>query len=214
MMDALRNQLRLIVIADTGCLEPERLLDVVQRVLAAGAPAIQLRAKAAGAGAQIELARALREATRQAGALFFVNDRVDVALAVGADGAHLGDDDLPLGAARAIVPPGFLLGRSVDTPAEARAAVREGADYLGAGPVFPTTSKADAGAVLGPAGIREIAAATVLPTVAIGGIEPGNVDQVFATGAAGVAVIRGVLQAPDPAGAARALLAAAGRADP
>lgn len=213
-MTHLSHRLRLIVIADTGIVEPERLLDVVQRVLAAGTPAIQLRAKAAGGGAQIELARALREATRQAGALFFVNDRVDVALAVGADGAHLGDDDLPIAGARAIVPPGFLLGRSVDTPAEALAAVREGADYLGAGPVFPTTSKADAGAVLGPAGIREIAAATVLPTVAIGGIEPGNVDQVFATGAAGVAVIRGVLQAPDPAGAARTLLSIASRADP
>jgi thiamine-phosphate pyrophosphorylase len=210
-MTHLSHRLRLIAIADTGCLEPERLLEVVREVLAAGAPAIQLRAKRDGAGAQVELARALRSATREAGALFFVNDRVDVALAVEADGAHLGDDDLPIAAARTIVPPGFLLGRSVDTPAEARTAARGGADYLGAGPVFPTASKPDAGAVLDAEGIRRIAAAVQLPVVAIGGIEPDNAEPVFAAGAAGVAVIRGVLLAMDPASAARALLVAAER---
>lgn len=213
MTHILRRQLRLIAIADTGCLEPEQLLEVVREVLAAGAPAIQLRAKRDAAGAQVELARALRVATREAGALFFVNDRLDVALAVGADGAHLGDDDLPIAAARAIVPPGFLLGRSVDTPAEAAAAAREGADYLGAGPVFPTASKEDAGRVLGADGLREIVTASKLPVVAIGGIEPRNAAEVFAAGVAGVAVIRGVLLAPNPAGATRALLTAAEAAE-
>ncbi len=209
----LRRQLRLIVIADTACLEPERLLEVVREVLAAGAPAIQLRAKRDGAGAQVELARALRSAAREAGALLFVNDRVDVALAVEADGAHLGDDDLPIAAARRIVPPGFLLGRSVETPAEAAAAAREGADYLGAGPVFPTASKEDAGRVLGADGLREIVTASELPVVAIGGTEPRNAAEVFSAGVAGVAVIRGVLLAPNPAGATRALLTAAEAAE-
>lgn len=204
----LRERLTLILIADPDVAAGEALLDIVRAALRAGAPAVQLRAKALAARDTVELGRTLRREARAAGALFFVNDRVDIALVLGADGAHLGDDDLPLGAARAIVPPGFLLGRSVDTSEEARTAEREGADYLGLGPVFATTSKAELGAPIGPAGVAGVTSVVEIPVVGIGGIDAGNAAPVAAAGAAGVAAIRSVLAAPDPHGATRALLAA------
>ena len=112
----LAARLSLVVITDAECAAGRGLVQVVRAALRGGAPAVQVRAKTETARETVELSRSLREETRAAGALLFVNDRVDVALAAGADGAHLGDDDLPLAAARSIVPPGFLLGRSVDTP--------------------------------------------------------------------------------------------------
>lgn len=203
----LRDRLALMVVTDPDC-GGRPLVQVVRHALAGGAPSIQLRAKEATAREMAELASLLLVETRAAGALLFVNDRVDVALAVGADGAHVGTDDLPLAAARAIAPPGFLLGRSVDTAEEAARAVAEGADYLGVGPVYPTGSKADAGAVVGLAGVaaaRE--AAGKVPLVAIGGIGEGNAREVAAAGADGVAVISAVMRAADARGATERLLA-------
>jgi thiamine-phosphate diphosphorylase len=203
----LRDRLALIVISDPDCGEGRDLVEVVRAALAGGAPMIQLRAKDASAREMAGLARRLLVETRAAGALFFVNDRVDVALAALADGAHIGADDLPLEAARAIVPPGFLLGRSVDSPAEAAAAARAGADYLGVGPVFATGSKADAGPVVGLEGVRAACeAAGDLPVVGIGGIDAGNAAAVAEAGAAGVAVISAVMRAPDPRAAVERLL--------
>lgn len=198
--------LALMVITDPRCGEGRELVDVVRAALRGGAPSIQLRAKQETAREMVELARVLRTETRAAGALLVVNDRVDVALVSGADGAHVGDDDLPLAAARAIVPPGFLLGRSVETPEEGARAREEGADYVGVGPVYETASKDDAGAPVGLERVRAVVAAARIPAVGIGGIDEENAAEVVRAGAAGVAVIRAVMSAPDPEAATRALL--------
>lgn len=202
----LARRLALVVITDPDAGEGRGVVEVVRRALLAGAPAVQLRAKRETGREMLALAETLRAETRAAGALLFVNDRVDVALAAGADGAHLGDDDLPLAAARGIVPPGFLLGRSVDTAEEARQAEREGADYVGFGPVHATPSKLDAAPPVGLGGVRAVAGATRLPVVAIGGIDERNVSAVAAAGADGVAVIRAVMRAAAPEAAVRALI--------
>jgi thiamine-phosphate pyrophosphorylase len=208
----LRERLSLIVIADPTATGGRSLVDVVRGALAGGAPAVQLRAKAASTRELAELGRVLRQESLRSGALLFINDRVDVALAVDADGAHLGDDDLPLSAARAIVPRGFLLGRSVDVPEEVPAAIRGGADYLGVGPVRATGSKLDVGAPIGKGGVRAVvAAAGDVPVVGIGGITAADVPLVLAAGAAGVAVISSVMGAADPEAAVRELLRAVER---
>ena len=206
----LARRLRLLVIADADAAAGRSLVQIVRAALVAGAPAVQLRAKSGTAREMLELALLLREQTAAASALFFVNDRVDVALAAGADGAHLGDDDLPLAQARQITPPGFLLGRSADGVAAAIQAEQEGADYHGVGSVYATASKADAGVPIGLSRIAEVFAAVSAPVVGIGGIDASNAAAVLGAGAAGVAVIRAVLNAGDPAAATRALLESAG----
>jgi thiamine-phosphate diphosphorylase len=208
-MPDLRDRLSLIVITDPGCGEGRTILDVVRGALRGGAPSIQLRGKEMAAREQVELARALLAETRAAGALLWVNDRLDVALAAGADGAHLGQDDLPVEAARRISPPGFLLGISAETPELAVAAERGGADYVGTGPVYETGSKADAGSAIGLGRIAEVASAVGIPVVGIGGIAAANAGEVVRSGAAGVAVISAVMRAPDPEQAVRDLLGAA-----
>jgi thiamine-phosphate pyrophosphorylase len=203
----LAERLALIVVTDAACGEGRELVEVVRASLAGGAPAVQLRAKHESTREMMGLALRLGEETRRAGALLFVNDRLDVALAAGADGVHLGDDDLPLPAARRLAPAGFLIGRSVATPDEAARAVREGADYLGVGPVFATLSKADAGEAIGAGGVRAVCAvAGGVPVVGIGGIDAANAREVAEAGGAGVAVIRAVMLAEDPAAAAASLL--------
>ena len=147
--DPLRGALRLMVITHPrpSCGRP--LEEVVEEVVAAGAGAIQLRDKEAPPRKLLGLARRLRTVTARHGALLIVNDRLDIALAAGADGVHLGPDDVPVAAARRVVPDGFVLGHSTDDPGVARRAEADGADYLGCGTVFPTTSKEDAGTVIG-----------------------------------------------------------------
>ena len=207
MTGALRDRLRLIVVTDPDCTPGWSVMDVVRAALRGGAPAIQLRGKSMAARDLAELARAVSAETRKAGALLFVNDRVDVALAAGADGAHVGESDLPLPAARRIAPPGFLLGMSADTPEAARRAASAGADYVGVGPVYATGSKADAGAPVGAERIAEVAAAVPVPVVGIGGIAAETAGRVVGAGAAGVAVISAIVRAPDPEGATRRLMA-------
>jgi len=209
-VSALADRLRLLVVTEPLPGAGRTVLDVVRAALRGGATAIQLRDKTATARESAELARRLREETLRAGVLLFVNDRVDVALAAGADGAHLGDEDLPLSAARRIVPPGFILGASADNLADVRAAAEAGADYVGVGPVFLTGSKPDAGEAIGVQRIARVAAGSPIPVVGIGGITAGNAGLVTAAGAAGVAAIAAVMRAPDPEAAARALVAATG----
>lgn len=211
-MTDLRDRLSLIVITDPNCGDGRTILDVARAALRGGAPSIQLRGKEQPAREQVALARSLLAETRAAGALLWVNDRLDVALAAGADGVHLGQDDLPVDAARRIVPPGFLVGISAETPELALAAERGGADYVGTGPVYETGSKADAGTAVGCARIARVAAAVRIPVVGIGGITAGNAGDVVRAGAAGVAVISAVMRAPDPQAATRALLRAVGKA--
>ncbi|MDE2654358.1 MAG: thiamine phosphate synthase [Gemmatimonadota bacterium] len=204
----LARRLRLIAITDSGLAAPRRVVDVVEAALRAGAPAVQLRDKVLPPRDLLPLARRLRALTGAAGALFFVNDRLDLALAAGADGVHLGPDDLPVAAARRIAPPGFLIGHSADDPDAARAAVAAGADYIGSGAVFPTSTKADAGAAIGVRRLGEVARCVDVPVVAIGGVTVRNAPRVFAAGAAGCAVVSAVMGAPDPGRAVRGFLRA------
>lgn len=206
MSGALSERLRLIVVTDPDCGAGRTLVDVVRAALRGGAPAIQLRMKDGPAREMAHLAEALLAETRRAGALLFVNDRVDVALAAGADGAHVGQEDLPVAAARRIVPPGFLLGVSAETAELARRAEADGADYVGVGPVYATGSKADAGDAVGVGRMAEVAAAVRIPAVGIGGITIENARPLLEAGAAGIAVISAVMRADDPEAAARALL--------
>jgi len=207
-MSGLPHRLRLIVVTDPDCGEGRSVVEVVRASLRGGAPAIQLRAKHETAREATELARALLAETRAAGALLFVNDRVDVALAAGADGAHVGEDDLPVDAARRISPPGFLLGASAATPELALQAEADGADYVGTGPVHATLSKDDAGDAVGTERIAAVAAAVRIPVVGIGGIALSNAAGVVRAGGAGVAVISAVVRAADPEAATRELLRA------
>lgn len=199
------HPLSLLVVTDPEVAPGRTLVEVVRAALRGGASAVQLRDKSATARDAAALARLLREETARAGALFFVNDRVDVALAAGADGAHLGDDDLPIAAARRIVPEGFILGASADTAEAALQAARDGADYVGVGPVYATASKPDAGEAVGVERIGEVARRSPVPVVGIGGITAGNGAAVIGAGAVGVAVIAAVMRAADPEAAAREL---------
>jgi thiamine-phosphate pyrophosphorylase len=198
--------LRLIVITDHALAAPRSVIDVVRAALQAGAPAIQLRDKHAHARDLLAHAQALRALTREPDALLFVNDRLDVALAAHADGVHLGPDDIPLAAARRATPSGFLIGVSTDDPDRARAAQHDGADYIGCGAVFGTTSKDVGGEAIGVARLEQIVSAVDIAVVGIGGIDPSNIGQVAATGAAGAAVIGAVMKATDTATAVRKLL--------
>ena len=175
--------------------------------LEGGAGLIQLRDKAASTRRLYEAARAIGEMARAAGGLLIVNDRLDVALAADADGLHVGPDDLPVAMVRRLLRPGMVLGASAGTVEEAVAAERDGADYLGVGAVFEARgSKADAGAPVGPERVRAIRAAVQIPIVGIGGIKAENAASVVEAGADGVAVITGVVAAPDIAVAAARLV--------
>lgn len=206
------RRLSLIVITDPAA--TGGALGSATAAIDAGAPAIQIRWKDGDAKDLVDLAKILRVRTRKAGALLFINDRVDVALAVEADGVHLGDDDLPVEVVRPIVPDGFIIGKSVDTPEEGRTAAGTGADYVGAGPVFATASKGDTGPVLGLEALEGFRACG-LPVVAIGGITAATARSVIRAGASGLAVIGDVMFSHDPGKATRRLLeeVAAGRTD-
>ncbi len=178
---------------------------IAQRAIAGGADAIQIRDKACSPSELLRAARELRPVCRKSGTLFMVNDRLDVAVACGADGVHLGQDDMRAGTARQLAPPGFIIGVSVGTVGEAVEAEREGADYIALSPTFSTASKDDAGPGHGLERLREIRRAVSIPVVAIGGIDRQNVRDVIAAGADGIAVISAVVASPDITAAAREL---------
>ena len=142
---------------------------------------------------------------RSSGIPFIVNDRVDIALAAGADGVHLGQSDMAVADARRLLGPEPILGLSITSAADLAASDLNGVDYLGVGPVFPTPTKADAAPAMGLEGLRAIRAQTTLPIVAIGGLNAGNAGDVTAAGADGVAVVSAICAAPDPEAAARDL---------
>ncbi len=208
MTPSLARALRVLVVTDAGLAGHRGVEDVVAQALSAGVRAIQLRDKAATARELHAQAVGLLRHTRAVGALLFVNDRLDVALAAGADGVHLGPDDLSVTAARRLSPAGFLIGYSTDDPDRARRAEAQGADYLGCGAVFATTSKDVGGEAIGSERLDQVARAVTIPVVGIGGIGPHNVAEVAATAAAGAAVLSSVMAAPDPAAACRSLLSA------
>jgi thiamine-phosphate pyrophosphorylase len=179
-------------------------LDVAQAAIEGGATVIQYRGKDRSSFQAYEEAEKIRALCRERGIPFMVNDRVDIALAVKADGVHLGQEDLPIEKAREIFPAGFI-GASVRTVEEAVEAEEKGANYLGVGPIFPTISKEDAGEAIGVEELRRICQATSLPVVAIGGINIENLRDVIMAGATGIAVISAVALADDMIEATRSL---------
>lgn len=197
----------LCVVTDVGLSRGRGHMDVVSAAIRGGATMIQLREKAATTTSFVEFGQELRAVTREAGVPLIVNDRVDVALAVGADGVHVGQDDMPAAMARRLIGSSMILGISATTLEEALRGERDGADYLGVGPIFPTGTKPDAGPAMGISGLSAIANRVRIPIVAIGGIGPDNVASVIAAGAAGVAVVSAIVSAPDVEGAARRLRA-------
>jgi thiamine-phosphate pyrophosphorylase len=179
--------------------------EIAERAISGGADAVQLRDKSCGCRELIRIGRALRDITHKSGTLFIVNDRLDVALVCGADGVHLGQDDMRCDVARQIAPAGFVIGISVGSVDEAVQAENEGADYIAVSPVFPTGSKNDAGPGHGLGVLREIHRRVTVPVIAVGGISRENVQEVVEAGANGVAVISAVVASPDIAAAAREL---------
>ncbi|MFQ5678922.1 MAG: thiamine phosphate synthase [Gemmatimonadota bacterium] len=206
------DRLRVMVVTAPrpACGRP--LPEIVVECAEAGATAIQLRDKEANGEELFRQAMALRRALSGRAALLLVNDRLDVALAAGADGVHLGPEDLPVAGARAVAPDGFLIGYSTDDPAAAREAAAAGADYLGVGAVFSTRSKAGlAEEAIGPDRVRAALAAARLPGLGIGGISAANAARVAETGA-GVAVLGAVMGAPHPGDVVAAIRAEVDRA--
>ncbi|HWO87554.1 MAG TPA: thiamine phosphate synthase [Gemmatimonadales bacterium] len=196
--------LKLIVIVDAARLRGRDATEVAAAAARGGATMLQVRAKGLGAGEMAALTRAVLAGAGSVPVL--VNDRLDVALATGAAGCHLGQDDFPIAAARTIAPASFLFGGSAGTSAEARAAAAQGAHYLGIGPIHSTPSKDDAGAAIGAAGFREVhAAAPEVPAVAIGGVSAADAADLVLAGAAGMAVISAVLDEADVEQATREL---------
>jgi thiamine-phosphate pyrophosphorylase len=181
-------------------------LAIVRAAVAAGAPVVQVRVKGGTDRVLHDFARSVVEICRDAGATCLVNDRVDIALAVGAHGTHLGADDLPLAAARRVAGPDHLIGGTARDPERARLLIAEGADYLGVGPAYPTGTKTGLPDALGPAGIGAVAGAVQVPVIAIGGITAERVPALLAVGAAGVAVVGAVSAAADPGAATAELL--------
>jgi thiamine-phosphate pyrophosphorylase len=191
---------RLVLVTDRTATGGRDLVAVVEAALDGGLPAVQLRAKDLSGRALFALAEQLRAATTRRDALLLVNDRVDVALAVGADGVHLGGASIPAATARGLVGSAGLIGVSTHAPGEAPA----DADFAFFGPVWETPSKSGA---QGTDRLAEAAHVAPVPVLAIGGVTAARVPDARAAGAAGVAVIRAILAAPDPGAATRALLA-------
>jgi thiamine-phosphate pyrophosphorylase len=179
--------------------------EIARFACAGGADAIQLRDKFRSPEELIRIGHEIRAITRESGALFIVNDSLDVALACGADGIHLGQDDMIAGMARSRAPRPFIIGISAGSVAEAIAAEEAGADYVALSPVFATASKDNAGPGQGLAVLREMKAAVSIPVIAIGGITRENLGDVIAAGADGIAVISAVVAQPDITAAARDL---------
>jgi len=191
---------RLHILTDSELQSRWSHLDLARAAVEHGAETVQYRRKGSSTRLMVEEAIALREVCRRRQVPLLVNDRVDVALAADADGAHLGDDDLPIPIARDLLGPHRLIGGSADTGAEARARRRDGADYAGIGPVFATSSKRDTGPVLGLDGLAVAVREAGVPLIAIGGITVENLSAVLATGVHGVAVLGAVCLSDDPGG--------------
>ena len=181
-------------------------LGVVSAAVAAGAPVVQVRAKDCTDTVLYEFAYRVVQICSAAGAACIVNDRVDVALAVGARGTHLGAEDLPVAAVRRVAGPGHLIGGTARDPEGAAALVAAGADYLGVGPAYETATKVGLPAALGPAGIAVVAGAVDVPVIAIGGVTAERVPELMAAGVRGVAVVTAVSEPADPGTATRSLL--------
>ena len=195
---------RLYVIVDNAAAKDRDLAWIADQAIRGGADVIQLRDKARSTAALLKDATRIRQITQAAGISLIINDRVDVALAVEADGVHLGQDDLPLAAARRLLRDGQLIGASTHSLEQAQAAACAGADYIAVGPIFPTPTKPASGSVGLPL-IRLVRAHVQQPVVVIGGVDQTTLPTILEAGATCVAVVRAVCAADDPQAAARQL---------
>lgn len=184
------------LVTDEGCLQGRALLDCVREALEGGVTLVQYRAKTASSAEMYNEALQLKALCDSFNVPLIINDRLDIAMAVGAAGVHLGQDDLPCAAARRILGEDYIIGVSAHNQAEAKAALQSGADYLGCGAVFGTATKADV-KKLGTDGLAAICKAKGLPVVGIGGVTADNYREVRAAGADGAAIVSGILAQPD-----------------
>lgn len=184
------------LVTDDGCLQGRALIDCVREALEGGVTLVQYRAKTASSAEMYAEALQLKALCDSFKVPLIINDRLDIAMAVGAAGVHLGQDDLPCSAARKLLGEDYIIGVSAHNPAEAKAALQSGADYLGCGAVFGTATKADV-KKLGTDGLAAICKAKGLPVVGIGGVTADNYREVRAAGADGAAIVSGILAQPD-----------------
>ena len=184
------------LVTDDGCLQGRALLDCVREALEGGVTLVQYRAKTASSAEMYAEALQLKALCDSFNVPLIINDRLDIAMAVGAAGVHLGQDDLPCAAARKILGEDYIIGVSAHNPAEAAEALQSGADYLGCGAVFGTATKADI-KKLGTEGLTAICREKGLPVVGIGGVTADNYREVRAAGADGAAIVSGILAQPD-----------------
>jgi thiamine-phosphate pyrophosphorylase len=187
---------RLYAIVDTGYVAPERILSVTRDLVAGGVDLIQLRAKKLAPERVAELGHAMREVIPAGGPIFILNDHPDLVAAIGADGVHVGQDDLSVAQARELAGPGALVGKSTHSLDQAIAAEEEGPDYIGVGPVFATPTKPDYVPV-GPALINQVRARVKVPQFCIGGINEATLDEVLAAGAQRVVIVSDLLRSAD-----------------
>ena len=197
---------RFHVITDTVLQTCLSHVELAKLAIAGGADTIQLREKGGSTKEMIRAAEQMQASCKNAGATFIVNDRVDVAIASGADGVHLGQEDFSIPLARRLLGEKAIIGGSAGTMEEARICLAEGADYIGFGPVYPTASKLDAGPAGGLDLLRQVVETIPLPIIAIGGITTANAPLVMKAGAYGIAVISAVCCQKDPTEAARSLI--------
>lgn len=200
----------LCLVTDSHLSRGRSSLEVVAAAIRGGVTLVQYREKGATTRTMVEEARALLGLCRSRGIPLIINDRADVAIAVGADGLHVGQDDMPAALARRIIGVGKILGVSAGNPEEARRAAEDGADYVGASPIYSTPTKADAAMPMGLDGLRALVASTNaettgVPIVAIGGVNEGNAAAILEAGAAGIAVVSAIVSAADVETAARSL---------
>lgn len=199
---------RLCLVTDRALARGRPLVEVVMRAVMGGVTMVQLREKTATSRVFIEEARALKAVLAGRGVPLIVNDRADIALAIGADGVHVGQTDLPVEAVRAIVGPEGVIGLSITDAEQIARADAGAADYLGIGPLHPQKTKADAAAPLGLGGFATLRRLTSKPVLAIGGVKPEDVPLLVEEGATGVAVVSAIMAAEDPESAARAFVTA------
>ena len=195
----------LYLVTDPRLSERRSLLNMVEAAVKGGAGIVQYRDKESGTRKMVETAKSLCHVCHRLGACFLVNDRVDVALAVGADGVHVGQDDMPIDIARMLLGSGKLIGITVHNAEEIRQAEKEGADYLSLAPVYATSTKSDHQTPLGPEGVKRLAAMSHIPVLAIGGINHSNAAEVVRSGVQGICVVSAILSAEDPLSTAREL---------
>ncbi len=184
------------LVTDDGCLQGRALIDCVREALEGGVTLVQYRAKTASSAEMYAEALQLKALCDSFNVPLIINDRLDIAMTVGAAGVHLGQDDLPCAAARNLLGEDYIIGVSAHNPAEAKAALQSGADYLGCGAVFGTATKADV-KKLGTDGLAAICKEKGLPVVGIGGVTADNYREVRAAGADGAAIVSGILAQPD-----------------